>query len=219
MPYRDDWEPTHGVRDYVKDKFTPVKFVQAVGHGQWECETQFGHKFLIPKRLVRKWSKNVQGMVWPPQIYPFANAEKRRLWQERTRERFMEHVSAEVQQRVATGVPITYDEYHAIRGTSFDQKLLLDHADDECIARVILDYMKHIGREITEYELSEHYHDAVLNWLAPLLARRIAGQPAPQETREPHYRGLIFDDLLTGTQNGDQTDSSRHAPGSPQVRT
>lgn len=86
---------------------------------------------------------------------------------------FMPHVKEKVQNRIASGEPITKEEWLGMYTNSYERKLLIDLMDEETLLHDIKVNLENAGiREMGKYELPKHYNDAIERLYIHELIRR-----------------------------------------------
>lgn len=113
----------------------------------------------------------------------------RREWEkmrEERKEKFMRHVSDEVQERLADPTPIGLTEYSELRANTYERRLLAKKYDDQAFIAMLENSMKHSQfRELGEFEVVSTYDEAIVREYIPELIRRykakVYGEQPPQD--------------------------------------
>jgi hypothetical protein len=101
---------------------------------------------------------------------------------EKRKKEFMEHVSEETKELIEevenSKRKISKEEYKLMRINSYDRHLLIPYLDDIAFISLIDDYYLQASRAflpLLEYELPQHYDEALLKVFFPLLIERFKG--------------------------------------------
>ena len=92
-------------------------------------------------------------------------------WADENRAEWLAHVRPEIQERVAKGTPITWDEWKELRINSFEQEELYSLLDNDALCRMTEHCLNNCRPR--DRKPSIVYDDAVLHVLVPLLLKRL----------------------------------------------
>lgn len=94
-------------------------------------------------------------------------------WAAGHRALFYDHVKPEIRALCERPERVTLAEYMELRANSYERRILHQRLDDEALLWLAEYCMGQAGRSLGEFDLPEHYNDAVEREIAPLLAKRL----------------------------------------------